>query len=353
MNLFILTIGTLLSNSASCPPTDTIILRAGNDSKVIFYGKSKNDLKKLELLDLNKILRELNKTQDHSDSLIRQQVTLNNNEFVKEHQKPTKMERYIENTFLNLQIGTGYHANRYTFFQPAPSRLGHPAASLTSDIVMENLMTSNLSVFHDMKFVDRPKFAFALRYGVGLGLNIQRYLHWNLLQSVPVDDVAVIATRARELLKTEEITPLQSDFNAFQSYFQVSPKIAVKNKKGISTFYMDFGVRLNYNRNFENVNPSAYAAGLMINSPYGATATTDGPVITGGGYGAYSKKQTVGISYLAEIGYKWIGIFVVYYPDNIQLTTNLLSETDRPDSGFVKDKKGNLGYVSFGIKIGR
>ena len=353
MNLIVLTIGSLLNSTCAQPLTDTIILKAGNNSKVIFYGKSHQDLKKLETLDLNKILKELNEKQSQVDTLPKQLVILDNSEFVKDDEKPTKIQNYLENTFLNLHVGTGYHINRYTFFQPSPSLLNHPTASLTSDVVMQNLVTGSVSVLHDMKFIERPKHVIALRYGVGLGLNIQRYLHWNLVQSVPNDDVTLIAPRAMELLRSEKITPLQSDFNAFQSYFQLSPKISLKNKKGLSTFYLDLGVRLNYNRNFENVNPSAYAAAMEINSSSGGTTTTEGPVITGGGYGVYAKKRSFGVSYLAEIGYKWLGLFIAYYPDNIQLKTKLLSDTDRPDSGFINNKKGNLGYISFGIKLGR
>ncbi|SDF90800.1 hypothetical protein SAMN04487996_113158 [Dyadobacter soli] len=353
MNLIMLTISTLLNYVPTHSLPDTIILRAGNNSKVIFYGKSQHDLQNLEKLDLNKILKELNAKQSVSDSLPMQHLMLDNNEFKTAPPKPTRLQHYLENTYLNLHVGTGYRVGRYTFFQPVPARLNHPTAQLTSDIVMENLMTSSLSVVHDMKIVESKRYAFALRYGIGAGLNIQRFLHWNLVQSVPGEDISTIIPRAMELLKLEEVTPAQSDFNAFQTYIQLTPRISFKNRKALSTFYFDAGVRLNYNRNFENVNPAVYSTTLMVNSSFGATATTSGPVIMGGGYAAYSKKRTVGLSYLAEFGYKWLGLFVVYYPDNVHLNTKITTGTDRPDSGFVKNKKGNLGYISFGVKLGR
>lgn len=78
-----------------------------------------------------------------------------------------------------------------------------------------------------------------------------------------------------------------------------------------------------------------------------------GPVISGGGYSVYSKKNNFGTSYIAEAGYKWIGLFVNLYSENVVLTTKLIGNTERPDSGFIKDKKGKIGYVSFGIKLGR
>jgi hypothetical protein len=355
MNTLLLSIGMLLSNFVNGTARDTIILNAGKDSRIIFYGKSPQDMKKLELLDLNKILRELNEKQNNTDSS-KQYVRLDERGFINEsdsEQQLTWLQKYLENTFVNLHIGKGNDVNRYVFFQPAPALLNHSTASLTSEIVLENKLTTSLSVAHDMKLIDHSRYFFAFRYGAGIGFNTERYLHWNLLQSVPAGDVSDVTERAQALLKNENVMPAQSDFNAFQSFLQVTPKFALKNKNGQSSVYLSAGIRLNYNRIFENVDPGAYASGMFVNSSRGGTTTTYGPVIRGGGYNAFSKKSNVGISYLAEAGYKWIGIFVNYNPDYVSLTTNLVSGPDRADSGFTNGKKGKIGYISFGIRLGR
>lgn len=353
MNCLLLSLGTFLNPYSGNALPDTLILKAGNDSKVIFYGKSGQDLKNLEKLDLNKILRELNQQHGGSGPTGKRHVVLDGGEFMKEPAETGKGQKYLDNTFLNLQIGVGGTGKRYVFFQPAPSVLNHPQASLTSSIVLQNVLTSSLSVMHDMNFTNKPKHAIALRYGAGIGFNIQRYLHWNEVQAVPSGDVHEISTRAHELLREEKVTPLQSDFNAFQSYLQLSPKLSLKNRKGLSTFYLGLGARLNYNRNFQNVPPGVYGSVLSINSTSGGKTKTEGPVITGGGYGVYGTKSNVGVSYLAEMGYKWFGVFLVYYPAYMPLTTKLLNGADRPESGFTQGQKGNIGYVSFGIKLGR
>lgn len=332
---------------------DTIILRVGNSSKVIFYGKSPQDLKKLEQLDLNLILKDLNQKQSMTDTSQLQHIVLENSAFESKNAALPEGSKYWKNTFLNLHVGTGYHVNRYTFFQPPTSVLNHPTARLSSDIVMENLLTTSLSVAHDAKLLDRDRYAFALRYGVGLGLNIQRYLHWNSMQSVPSEDIAEMKERGEAVLQAEKITPLQSDFNAFQTYIQLSPKISLKNANGLSTFYLDLGIRLNYNRLFPNASPSIYSSSILINNPSGPTAAGEGPVIRGGGYEVTARKHTFAPSYVAEIGYKWIGVFVVYYPDYVPLTTRLVEGPDRAGAGFTNNKKGNLGYVSFGLRLGR
>lgn len=353
MNMFLLTLATIFFPTSATATADTIILNAGNDSKIIFYGKSAADLKKLETIDLNKILKELNATQAGAQGTGKQFIKLNNEGFTNETAKPTKRQQYLANTFLNLHLGVGYNINRYTFFQAPPSLMNHPTGSLTNDIVMQNQMTSSLSVVHDMKLADRPAYAVSLRYGAGIGLNIQRYLHWNHVDSVPNEDLKQVTDRAKELLKENQITPFKSDFNAFQSFIQVAPRFAMKNRNGLSTFYLNMGARLNYNRNFQNASPSQYSNAVIISNAGPTAGDDDGPITTGGGYGVFSKKHTLGFSYLAEIGYKWIGLFVLYYPQYVPLETRQLNGTHTKNPGFSPGKTGSLGYVSFGIKLGR
>ncbi|WP_225865861.1 hypothetical protein [Dyadobacter aurulentus] len=352
--MLLLTLSMVIFPAPATAAADTIILNAGNDSKIIFYGKSATDLKKLETIDLNKILKELNAAQADPQGTDKQFINLNNKEFITEPAKPTKRQQYLANTFLNLHVGVGYNVNRYTFFQAPPALMNHPTGTLTNDIVMQNQMTSSLSVVHDMKLNDRPGYAISFRYGAGIGLNIQRYLHWNRVQSVSNGDLKQVTDRARELLKENQITPLKSDFNAFQSFVQIAPRLAMKNRNGLSTFYLNVGARLNYNRNFQNASPSQYSNAVIIISNAGPTAgDDDGPITTGTGHGVFSKKHTLGFSYLAEIGYKWIGLFVLYYPQYVPLETRQLNGTHTKNPGFSPGKTGNLGYVSFGIKLGR
>ena len=48
---------------------DSIIINAGQNSRVIFYGKTQHDLKNIERLDLNKLLRDLNQKQDSAKAV--------------------------------------------------------------------------------------------------------------------------------------------------------------------------------------------------------------------------------------------------------------------------------------------
>ncbi|GAB3166788.1 hypothetical protein [Telluribacter humicola] len=349
MHVLILSIGTLLTSLSGPALPDTIILNAGKNSKVIFYGKSVQDLKDLEKLDLNKILKELNDKQSQTDSVPRQQVVMDGDNFMAP-QLPKDLvwvQKYLENTFLNLHIGTGVHINRYVFYQPPSALLDHPTARLSTEIVLRNPFTSSLSVVHDARFIDRPRFAVALRYGVGVGFNMQRYRHVNHLRPTSYDSTGGVIERAHMLLSDERITPIQTDFTSIQTFFQLSPKFSLKNKKGMSTFYLSLGARLNFNRNFERVNPGG---GNSIN---GYTRRSKGPIITGGGYGVYSADKAYSISYIAELGYKAIGVFFAYNPDYLPLHTRALGSNVRTDSGFTAGQQGRLGYASFGIRLGR
>jgi hypothetical protein len=356
MSVLLFAIGTIIYHSPTpAEHPDTIIVKAGSSSKIIFYGKSADDLKRLETIDLNKVLKELNAAQATTQNSDKQYVDLYNQEFINKQTQPEESQRYLAHTFLNLHVGVGYNVNRYTFFQAPPALMNHPTGSLTNDIVVENLMTSNLSVVHDMIFATRPRYDISLRYGAGIGLNIQRYLHWNLVKPVQNEDLTQVTDRAKELLKENLITPLKSDFNTFQSFLQVTPRFVLKNRKGLSTFYLNAGARLNYNINFQNANPSQYSNVVIINNPSGPTANdNESPIATGGGYGVYGRKHTFGLSYIAEVGYKWIGLFLVYYPKYVTLTTkSVKGGNEKPNSGFTNGKTGGIGYVSFGVKLGR
>ncbi|MCF2447429.1 hypothetical protein L0657_25975 [Dyadobacter sp. CY345] len=356
MKILLLFLCAALLTPAHAIVPDTIILNAGKNSKVIFYGKSAQDLKNLEMLDLNKIIRELNQRQNGADTISRQLVKLDEKGYLNPSLGDPKIswkQKYMANTYLNLYVGRGNDHGRYIFFQPPPALLNHQTAKLTSEIIMQNKLSTSLAVVHDIIIADGTKYTFGLRYGLGVGFNLNRYVHWTLLQSVGSAEVVEIAQRSQNLIKNEKIEALQSDFSAFQSYFQIAPKLSIKNLKGQTTFFLSAGARLNYDRFFENVNPAAYSSGMSINSTRGVITTSHGPVISGGRYSAYSEKNSVGLSYMAEVGYKWIGIFVNLYPENVILTTRLMDKTDRPESGFVKDKKGKIGYISFGIKLGR
>ena len=96
---------------------DSIIVNAGKNSRVIFYGKSPEDLKNIERLDLNKLLRDLNQKQDST------QVESNRLQMSSEPYQTTTTappipkwkqvwQNYRKNTFLNAHVGLG----SYRFF---------------------------------------------------------------------------------------------------------------------------------------------------------------------------------------------------------------------------------------------
>ncbi|MCF0041126.1 hypothetical protein [Dyadobacter fanqingshengii] len=354
MNLLFVCLTTLLCPLSNAAEPDTIILKAGSNSKVIFYGKTGEDLKNLEQLDLNRIIRDLNFRQANQDTAQVLNVKLENAAFVNsEMPNPTGWrEKFLQNTFLNLHLGTGSHVNRYVFFNPPPSALNHPTATLQSQILLRNKLSLSASVLHDMKLVTMPKANLSLRYGIGAGVTIQQYVHWNILENVPNEDVSEVSGRAFSLLGREGIAASQSDFNAFQTFAQVAPRFSLKNAKGQSTWYFSIGARLNYNKIFENMDPAAQSAVLNVNTPDGGKTTTISPIISGKGYELRGKNSNFGVSYLAEIGYKAVGLFVNYYPNYLPVHTKVQPGVTGSGAGY-NQRNGKLGYISFGVKLGR
>ncbi|REA56110.1 hypothetical protein DSL64_27175 [Dyadobacter luteus] len=81
---------------------------------------------------------------------------------------------------------------------------------------------------------------------------------------------------------------------------------------------------------------------------------TISPVVAANNYNVRSDKQTLGVSYLGEMGYKWISVFMVYYPDYISLKSSTWSgKGDKPGAGFIEGKRDRIGYISFGVKLDR
>ncbi|SKB82648.1 hypothetical protein [Dyadobacter psychrophilus] len=354
MNSLFVCLTTLLCPFCNAAEPDTIILKAGANSKVIFYGKTGEDLKNLEQLDLNRIIRDLNFRQANQDSAKVQNIRLEKADFEnpETHNSPGLREKFLQNTFLNLHLGTGTHVNRYVFFSPPPSALNHPTAALQSQILLRNKLSVSASVLHDMKLVTMPKASFSLRYGIGAGVNIQQYVHWNILENVPNQEVSEVSDRAFSVLGKEGIVASQSDFNAFQSFVQVAPRFSLKNAKGQSTWYFSVGARFNYNKIFENINPAAQSAVLNVNTPDGGKTTSISPIISGKGYELRGKNSNFGVSYLAEIGYKAVGLFVNYYPGYLPVHTRVQPGVTGSGAGY-NQRSGKLGYISFGVKLGR
>ena len=88
---------------------DSIIVNVGSKKKVVLYGETKEDLKNLEKIDLNKALKNMNKEMDLMSSKTRRLVVkdYDGNSYSIDsadvHQTP--WQKFVKNTHTNLYLG--------------------------------------------------------------------------------------------------------------------------------------------------------------------------------------------------------------------------------------------------------
>ena len=109
---------------------DSIIVNVGSKKKVVLYGETKEDLKDLEKIDLNKALKNMNKEMDLMSSKTRRLVVKdydgNSYSIDSAEIHRTPWQKFVKNTHLNLYIGNVFGEweilEKLPFTTPGPIR---------------------------------------------------------------------------------------------------------------------------------------------------------------------------------------------------------------------------------------
>ena len=145
---------------------DTIIVNTGQNSKVVFYGKTPAELKKLEKLDLNQLLRRINQKQDSLDQFApqpnnpNQRIKLDVGDRTLNIKPLTAWQKYKENTFLNFYVGRSVNYEDYTITNPSQETLrnylGYSNVSpyARASVNLENKISIGISLQHETKIVE-------------------------------------------------------------------------------------------------------------------------------------------------------------------------------------------------------
>lgn len=352
---------------------DSIIVNAGKRSKVIFYGQTRQDLKQLERLDLNTLLQKLNKQYDSTyvdsvgsidDGNDRRFLKLNDPSLIKQTppvpaQKP--WQKYLTNTFINVYGGIGYNRNRYTYLPgPAVETFLGPNSKVESlelygSISLRARSAVGVGIVHENTLLNRNRYAFKLRYGLGGEVLALQYEYYNTYiirsESLTREEIRELYYKydGWDYLHSFEVTPIQTDFRAVSGYLQLMPKFTLKNKQGKSTYFLAAGIRLSRNKLIQSLSPFAANRGLVINSTAGSRTTGyKGPVIITKEYTIVDDKKTTSLSFVGEAGYKSIALFWNYIPHFSKLQPSTDSSNPSPYPG-----QGKLGFITVGLKLGR
>ncbi|AYQ35926.1 hypothetical protein [Runella sp. SP2] len=351
---------------------DSLIVNAGPASRVIFYGKTPADLQKLERLDLNKLLRDLNQTKDSTLG----HIQLSSAPYRATAKPLPKWQQYWQaykkNTFFNLHLGMG----SYTFFNQPIDRYEYLRLNDPS-IFMENapnkgLVISNslwlrtrsvvgVSLVHDAYWWNGKRMGMKFRYGVGVEALGLRYQYSNVVKvdSELFPNNEWSSPRSDYYQNTLMLRPEQTDVRAFSYNFQLMPKVFLKNKKGKETFSLGLGVRYNVSRMKQPLDGGGMIVGwgvYPIDSDKvlgGRVTATSGPIVASKDMYFFAKEGGLkNFTYMAEMGYRSVSLFFNYTPSFTQITPSL-TRFSTSNAQYYNQQSGKLGFINFGVKIGR
>jgi hypothetical protein len=364
----------MLSQIAMASIPDSIIVNTSKTSKVIFYGRTRDDLKRLEKLDLNQLLKKLNQQQEttNNDSLdvdiikngknkkLKLDINLNqpaNDIGLTNVVVPNRWLRFKKNTFLNGYLGIGLlnTANSYEGFRDLGSEfgtiVGYPGqvqgyANHTLRLQTKNII--GISVLHDFKMTETKSTLFAFRLGLGFELLSFRLDHstgwgWSYQggKVLTNEQMTQISEKATAYFLSQQIKAniFEARGNTFS--IQAMQKIFIKNKNNIPTFSIAMGGRLN--TNFMTPIPNYFIQPSIWSGAYR-------PIISTPKYEIVAREYPkASVSFIGEIGYKNIALFFNYNPDFTQMQKNVVL----PNNGYIVSDQANIGFLNIGLKLGR
>jgi hypothetical protein len=357
--LFICFLAAQLSFAA-----DSLIVNAGSNSRVIFYGKSPADLKNLERLDLNKLLRDLNQTQDSTSERLQM-----SSESYRVAEKPLPKwkqfwQEYKKNTFFNFHVGMGTRTlfnnaiGSYEYF-----RLPNPAVFLPNPPTQNYTLAHSLwlrtrsvvgvSLLHQAYLLEGKKSGLKLNYGIGVEALGLRYEYLNrietdreLMRDNP-SGAGQLLTAQGEYVREIEMYIWQTDVRAMGYNAQLMPKFFLKDKKRKESFSFGLGVRYNLSYTRQPIN------GGVPNVWGGYTRMSRTPIVSSKDIFYSTRDADVSsFTFMAEIGYRSISLFAQYTPAFTQIQPNLRPNASA-NAQYFNQRSGNLGFVNFGLKFGR
>ncbi|MCP1381244.1 hypothetical protein [Runella salmonicolor] len=359
---------------------DSIIVNAGKNSRVIFYGKTQQDLKNIERLDLNKLLRDLNQKQDSAKAVLNH-LQMSSESYQTTTTKPIPKwkqlwQNYKKNTFLNAHVGLGSYRffgkpiGEYEYFRLTDPNVIMPNSGLTDFTMRQSLWLRTrsvvgISLLHDIPLINTSRMAFKFRYGLGIEALGLRFEYSNLMLINPISREFLESDGWRTFNNTkwQYIQGLgtileQTDVRAMNYYAQIMPKLVLKDKKGRESFSFGLGVRLNKSslkQPIHSGDPNNWGIYSSNSNPSGGGRTTwsEGPIVRAKEvFYVTNNSNAKSISFLAEAGYRNISLFANYTPAFTEISPRLRGNGTSTTAPF-NTQSGKLGFVNFGVKFGR
>lgn len=320
---------------------DSLIANIGKKAKVIFYAENKADLNEIAKYDLNKLFAEVRKRSEKNFSN-NEEVTLrevDGNLKNREVNTTVTPKKWLKNMNLNLFVGGSYASG-------GPSFLGSPQEAISGqfgkfnkyDFIYLNGKSSimlGVGGFFDKQLYRKGKTDFSLRYGLGFDLisgRMKTTTSYSIsgLPQIPITDYA----RLNDSLKANSNlrdSPYKTYFSP-NLYTQVMPTFNILNGKGDKLFSIGIGLKAALN-----------LAGLTTEARY-FNSNNDNP------NRIYPKFKTLQTAWVANIGYKYMNLFIQMQPD---IGKTFFYRSATIENPVTINSQGTFSSYTIGLRFGK
>lgn len=319
---------------------DSLIANIGKKAKVIFYAENKADLNEIAKYDLNKLFAEVRKRSEKNFSN-NEEVTLREADDLKNREVNTTVstKKWLKNMNLNLFVGGVYASGGASFVGPKQEIISAKYESLNKyDFIYLNGKSSimfGFGFFYDKQLHRKNRIDFSLKYGLGFELMSGRMktstsYSISSLKPISIADYIVLSDSLKVNSNLKD-SPYKTYFSP-NLYTQVMPTFNILNSKGEKLFNIGIGLKAAINM-----------AGLTDNgrlfSPKGLTPNTISP-----------KFKTLQTAWVANIGYKYINVFIQMQPDvgKTWLYRDLTGE-----NSIIETNLGTFSTYTIGLRFGK
>ena len=289
---------------------DSLIANIGKKAKVIFYAQNKADFNEIAKYDLNKLFAEVRKRSEKNFSN-NEEVTLREvDENLKNRTANTTVssKNWLKNMNLNLFVGANFaNGSLSTLTSIKEVIVPQYGRSLEQfnwlSLAAKPSFMLGIGGFFDKPLYKKNKFDFSLRYGFGIDILSSRFKTSNDLlinywdSKIPINKISNVLDSLKNLQNYKD-----SPFKSYISpnlYIQVIPTLNLINNKGEKTFSLGIGLKAAVNM-----------AGITIRNRLEYISYSNPDVNL-----AYPKYNTLQTAFVANVGYKFVNLFIQMQPD--------------------------------------
>lgn len=314
---------------------DSLIANIGKKAKVIFYAENKADLNEIAKYDLNKLFAEVRKRSEKNFSN-NEEVTLREADDLKNREVNTTIstKKWLRNMNLNLFVGASFaNGNLWAINEYQEMNLpkyGNVKVANSFSLQGNPSFMLGVAGTFDKQVYRRGRTDFSLRYGLGLDL-ISSRLRTNAGVTATFNNITPTEWQKTYVFLTDSLRVINGIIgSSYKNYYspnistQLIPTFNILNRKGQKVWSVGIGLKASIN-----------LAGLGWRNRYFALDRNNPNFI-------YTKYRGLQSAVVANIGYKYINLFIQMQPEigramyyNLESKNNLNVGTKGTFSNYI------------------